>query len=400
MSKIVLFQNEENCSGCGACAAACPKQAIEMVPDSLGYLYPVIADEKCIGCGKCTGVCSQRSLILQAPIAACAAVGKQDEIVQNSASGGVFATLAHSVLEHGGLVSGAVMDCTQKGVDVYHILSDSKADIARMQGSKYVQSDALRCYQDICRAVKEGKNVLFSGTPCQTAAVKQLTGDPENLITMDVICHGVPPVQMLNDYIKLLGRRLGGRIEDFRFRDKSSPKPFTACIQVKKGKKCRNYYIRSRFLSVYQLFLDGAIYRESCHHCPYACGKRGTDLTVGDYWGIEKFHGEDMQAGKMPERKDWSCILANTEKGLNFLKQNEKRLLCFPTRAEWVAAGNRQLTKPSEKHPKREHILQTYQSKGYVAVEREFIRNNGGVARFYWRMLRELRCQKGKIKGK
>lgn len=391
METIVLFAEEKDCSGCGACAAVCPKQAIRMEPDGSDCLYPRIDGEKCVRCGKCLQVCGQKAPDLKEPKAAYAAVGRQEKIVKNSASGGVFATLAHSVLEQGGLVAGAVMDCGETGADVYHILSDRAEDVARMQGSKYVQSDALRCYQALCGAVREGKTVLFSGTPCQVAAVKGLTGDPANLLTVDIVCHGVPPVEMLSGFLRILQKRLGGRIEGFSFRDKSSPKPFTAKIQMKNGEKSRVFRLRSQYLSFYQHFLEGATYRESCYHCPYAGGKRGADLTIGDYWGIEKFHSEDLQAGKLPDRTDWSCILVNTKKGQEFLKRHEERLLCCPTRAQWVAATNRQLTEPSKKHPKRQKLLQAYQSGGYEAVEREFVRENGGRLRFAWRMRKQMR---------
>ena len=390
MDKIKLFSREKDCSGCGACAVVCPKQAITMTEDACGYLYPVIDTEKCIRCGKCQQSCGHGNSILQEPLLAFAAVGKQEEIVKNSTSGGVFATLAYQAVAQGWLTAGAVMDMGEKGAQVYHMLSGNGADIPRMQGSKYVQSNGYLCYQDVCRAVREGKNVLFSGTPCQVAAVKRLTGDPDNLLTVDIICHGVPPVRLMNDFLTVIGKRLGGKITDFTFRDKSAPKPFTARLQVKKGKKCWDYRMRAHFLSFYQHFLQGMTYRESCYHCPYAGMKRASDLTIGDYWQIEKHHKSDIDSGEMPNRKDWSCILVNTEKGRAFLEQCGQALLRIPTDKQWIAESNQQLRQPSLKNPKREKILGMYQAEGYRAVERMFIRDQGGRLRFFWRMLKTV----------
>lgn len=390
MDKIKLFSCEKDCSGCGACAVVCPKQAITMTEDACGYLYPVIDTEKCIRCGKCLQSCGHGNSILQEPLLAFAAVGKQEEIVKNSTSGGVFATLAYQAVAQGWLTAGAVMDMGEKGAQVYHMLSGNGADIPRMQGSKYVQSNGYLCYQDVCRAVRDGKNVLFSGTPCQVAAVKRLTGDPDNLLTVDIICHGVPPVRLMNDFLTVIGKRLGGKITDFTFRDKSAPKPFTARLQVKKGKNCWDYRMRAHFLSFYQHFLQGMTYRESCYHCPYAGMERASDLTIGDYWQIEKHHKSDIDSGKMPNRKDWSCILVNTEKGRAFLEQCGQALLHIPTDKRWIAESNQQLRQPSLKNPKRENILGMYQAEGYRAVERMFIRDQGGRLRFFWRMLKTV----------
>jgi len=390
MDKITLLRDQESCSGCGACAMVCPKQAITMTEDETGFRYPVIDHEKCIGCKKCLKICACQQSILWEPQKAYAAVGLQEDVVKSSASGGVFAALAHSVLEQGGLVAGAVMDCTKEGADVYHILSDSKADIARMQGSKYVQSDALRCYRDVCSAVKEGKKVLFSGTPCQVAAIRALTGDPDNLVTAELICHGVPSVKMLNAYLRVLGRHLGGSIESFCFRDKASPKTYTARIQVSRGRESRIYRLRPKHLSFYQHFLEGVNHRESCYSCPFAGMKRVADLTMGDYWGIEKFHSADIQAGTIPNRKDWSCVLINSEKGTAFLETVSDQLLLYPSKFQWIAENNHQLTAPTGKPSERDAVLQIFQKNGYGAVERKFIKDKGGILRFYWRLLRDI----------
>ncbi len=383
---ITLFQSPAVCCGCGACAVACPMDAITMMPDASGALYPVIRQEWCIACGQCLKTCSFLSPQGTEPLAAYGAVGQDGELVSGSASGGVFATLAKACIQQGGMAAGAVMDWGERGARVFHILSDSLSDIPEMQGSKYVQSRAYACYKNVIRALKTGKTVLFSGTPCQVQAIKALTGDPENLITADLVCHGVPPEEMLNGFCKLLGKRLGGRVEDFCFRDKNSPKSFTARIRIRKGRKTRIYRLRSGSLSFYQYFLEAESYRESCYSCPYASTSRVSDLTMGDYWGMEKYHAQELK--NQPDRKNWSCLLVNTQKGRSFLEQMGGELYLLPTQTAWVAQTNAQLTSPSQKGTRRETILETYAQGGYPAVEKLFIKDHGGSLRFRWRMFK------------
>lgn len=393
MKKITLFQDKAQCSGCGACLQVCPVNAISMKEDETGCLYPEIREDICIRCEKCMKACSYHTPELTQPQWAYAAVGLQEETIKNSASGGVFAMLAKACLEKGGLVAGAVMAIENGNVQVYHTLSENPEDIAKMQGSKYVHSQAWHCYQPIKDSLKNGKTVLFSGTPCQVAAVKKMTGNPENLITVDLICHGVPPIRWLEDFIGLTGRQLGGTITEFCFRDKAAPKPFTARMCVQKGKKKRIVRLRSSQLSYYQYFLESASYRENCYSCPYAVNQRVSDLTIGDYWGIEKIHGEDMQSGRMPQRRDWSCVIVNSEKGRRYLESHGKYLALWATEISSVAATNCQISAPSKKHPNREKLLAAYQKGGYRAVERMFVKTNGGCLRFWHRRRKALRGQ-------
>ena len=394
MGPITLVKHTQDCSACGACLVVCPVRAITMQSDVYGSNYPKIDENRCIGCGKCTSVCAYQASSSAEPFEAYAAVGKREELVRKSASGGIFASLAESFLLRGGMVAGAVMDIKDNEADVYHLLSKNAADISRMQGSKYVQSQAWRCYKDVQKALQAGEQVLFSGTPCQVAAIKKLTGDPDNLITIDLICHGVPPLRMLNDYLQILAKKFGGTIENLVFRDKSRGKQFCARMDVdgKKGKRC--IFLTPTYLSYYAYFLKGATYRENCYSCPYASLKRVSDLTIGDYWGIEQFHGEELGSEKTPNRKDWSCILINTDKGRLFLQQYKDNLFLMPTEASWVAEKNQQLNAPSIKNDRREKLLQAYAHKGYRAVESAFVKESGGWLRYYRRLIKNMHNNK------
>lgn len=357
--------------------------------DAYGFNYPHIDSALCISCEKCIQICrDQKEGTRNMPLAAYAARGTSKEMVENSSSGGVFAALAASCLHEKGFVAGAVMDCDNSHVDVYHILSESVRDLRRMQGSKYVQSEAWRSYEDIMDAVKTGKPVLFSGTPCQVDAVKRLTGDPDNLVTIDLICHGVPSQQMLNDYLNILEKYLLGSICGFTFRDKSIKKLFSARIDLR-GKR-RSVFVRSHDMSFYKLFLNGTIFRESCYCCPYASLERTSDITIGDYWGIEEYHNILLEQSDSLKLKDWSCVLVNTEKGKAFLDRYGNSLSLVATEVSWIQKKNQQLVKPSQKHKHRDEILSHYSTSGYWAIESRFIRENGGFLRFFLRMIKKL----------
>ena len=391
MQPITLVKDAAKCSACGACIAVCPKQAITMACDAYGAQYPVIDETLCIACGKCINACMfHKPMEKCAQVAAYAAAGKNDALIYKSASGGVFASLADSFRHSGGLVAGAVMDLQNSKAEVYHILSNEASDLFRMQGSKYVHSQAWKCYADVLQALKDGKTVLFSGLPCQVAAIKRLARNADRLFTMDLVCHGAPPLQLFNDFLPIIAKRFGGKIQQFAFRDKSCGKDYCARIELGRGGKGHRLYLRAPYLSYYQYFLDCTIFRESCYACPFASVERVSDLTIGDYWGVRQFHDEDIKSGSIPQRKEWSCILVNSQKGEDFLAQYGNDLLLYPTKVDWITQNNRQLRNPSQKSVYREEFLKQYAEFGYSAIEKDFIKKYGGRLRYYRRAVRDL----------
>jgi len=398
-ARINLVSDTSLCSGCGACMAACPKAAITMQESVDGCVYPVIDHESCIRCGRCLQICDfHQPVVLRVPLGAWAAAGRDDALVKRSASGGIFAAIAMRWIADGGMVAGAVMDMDEQGLQVYHLLSDKAEDVCRMQGSKYVQSDAWRCYADVAAALQAGRKVLFSGTPCQVAAIRRFTGDPEDLVTIDLICHGVPPVKMLKEYAGLLGKRFFGKVTNIVFRDKDVGKSFCARIEILRGKRESSLYLRSHDLSFYKLFLEGVNYRENCYHCPYAGLNRVGDLTIGDYWGVEKRHAHDFDSGRMQHRSDWSCVLANSERGCALLEDQED-LLLHPTKIEWVAQDNAQLNHPMRKPSSRNSMLAAWERGGYDAVEADFVRAQGGKTRYAIRLWKSRRRNNKTVKA-
>ena len=327
--KIILFDDKKNCCACGACMNVCPKDAIRMEEDEYGFLYPQIDETKCVQCGACKKVCAyQNGPKLFEPKQVFVAVSKNKNQLLNSASGGVFAAVATKILKDGGVVFGATLDFENGHANPHHIKIENQKQLTKLQGSKYVQSSIGITYKQTKDYLKKGRIVLFSGTPCQISGLYEYLGkEYNNLYTIDVICHGVPNAKFFDDYLQIeKQRRSADKIEDYAFRDKRKGWGMNGRITLAKGRKQKKVYIPARLNSYNTLFLDGMIYRENCYSCKYARRERCADLTIGDYWGIEKEHPELLKNNMYNEKEGISCILANTEKGIKTC-QNIKELL-------------------------------------------------------------------------
>lgn len=378
MNNTTPFQGKENCCGCGACACKCPQKAIKMQSDEYGFLYPAIKMELCISCGICKAVCPiQNSTILCTPQAAFAVQAKDEELLTRSSSGGAFATLAREILRNGGAVVGCAIDFTQEGAIPRHTLIFSEEELPRLQGSKYVQSIMGDIYHRVEMVLQSGKTVLFSRTPCEVDALQKYLGKAyTNLLTIDVICHGVPSSTMFADYVRLLEKRLCGKAIDFHFRDKLQGQNFTGSITVLNSSgNLRIHTLMGNRSSYYRLFLESQTYRNSCYYCKYAGNRRPSDITIGDYWGIEVQHPECLAAygGAIREEKGISCLLVNTPKGNSTIERlkNDAHIVC--SGHEQVAKENKQLQSPSQPHKNRKQIMEIYRKFGYSAVDAWFL---------------------------
>ena len=372
-NEIILFENKEQCCGCGACVSVCPKKAISMQEDSCGFKYPRIDDALCVGCGACKKVCSyQNEAECNHPMKGYVAVNTNKKQVNGSASGGVFAAVAEKVLKAGGKVYGAAYSF-DKQVTVNTIGIDQLEDLPKLQGSKYVQSNTENIFDDVKKAVLEGRRVLFSGTPCQVAALNKFLGRKyENILTVDIVCHGVPNQRFFNDYLDTL-KKDSNDISEFNFRDKNRGwEDYFIRFNTKSSRKCKD--IHCRISSFYEYFLKSYVCRENCYSCKFASLDRPADLTIGDYWGIAKQHPELFKEDKWFERKytGISCLLVNTEKGEQAIEACKEQLELVPSTVDKIAAGNGQLRQPTHRSEKREYIFELYRSKGYAAVENDF----------------------------
>lgn len=376
---INLFSDKKDCCGCGACMNICPKNAIVMEPDQAGFLYPIINNELCIECGACKKACNyQNEHRLNEPKRAFAAVNKNEKQLMLSASGGVFSAIATKILKEGGIVFGATLSFDNGYANPHHIGIESIDELPKLQGSKYVQSKIGETYKEAKQYLAEGRTVLFSGTPCQIAGLYgYLKEDHENLITVDVICHGVPNEKFFNGYLEEeKNRRKAKAVTGYSFRDKLKGWGMVGRIDLfKKDNSGYSVYIPARLESYFTLFLDGVIYRENCYSCKYASKYRSSDLTIGDYWGIEVEHPDLLKEGKFDEKKGISCVLANTRKGILLCENMNFLLNLEESTYEKMSKHNGQLIKPIKKGKGRSEILMIFESDGYAAVEKWFKKN-------------------------
>lgn len=338
----------KDCTGCGLCANQCPQKCIDMrAAGKLGHLYPNIDTSLCTDCGKCRKACpSLNETTLSSPTAAYAAWAIDTEEYKSSSSGGAASAMARHIIGKGGIVYGCAM---LPGVNVKHIRVDDEKDLHLLKGSKYVQSDIKEALSLIRDDVGSGRPVLFAGTPCQVAAVKKLFGaQPDNLFLVDLVCHGVPSVNLLRRHI--------GRIMPYRncrsvvFREANN---FCLKLIPLSGKHRTVYesYLRTERYKDFYLnsFIDGYTYRESCYRCRYACPERVGDITVGDFWGL----GKSVPANEIPDHPDGcSLIMPISAKGSSLVEEIKPQMNIFRRPVTEAVEGNGQLRRPMRKGPR------------------------------------------------
>ena len=378
---MIELGNKANCCGCGACVSVCPKQALTLCEDEDGFVYPVLDESLCIHCDCCSRVCAYQKKEPRGSQKETYAAAAEGIDISLSASGGIFAGLAKAVLDEGGVAFGSSLYCEAENLTIRHISINSPDDLPKLQGSKYVQSSIGETYKETKELLDCGRKVLFSGTPCQIAGLYGFLGkDYEGLYTVDIVCHGVPNVKMFQDYLKHEELKKGGRIVDFRFRDKSQGWKLYGKMTVEEsGGNRRDIRFEPEESSFYQMFLNGYTYRENCYSCPYAGEHRTADLTIGDFWGIEVVQPELLKenGGTLDEARGISCVIINTDKGREFLT-SVPGLQLFPSTFEKAQKYNGQLREPSKQKPEREKVLNLYK-KSYNSLEKWYRRRLSGI---------------------
>lgn len=381
----ILLDNKKDCAGCTLCAQLCPVKAISIEKDENGFIYPKIDNEKCLKCGMCKRNCMfQNNELLNKNISSYAFLFN-NSIIKESSSGGAFAALAMHFINNCGTVYGCALIKEDNNLVPKHIRIDSIDKISILQGSKYVMSDLNGVFKNISDDLKEGKEVLFCGTPCQVASIKKYLlikkANIEKLLTIDLICHGVPSYQFFQDYINFLNKKINGKIYNIKFRDKCDSWDLKGKIEYydKRGKnKIKSLYNNTS--SYYRLFLDGLIYRENCYNCKYAIKDRIGDITLGDFWGIEIEYPELLKKnnGKIDEKKGVSCVLINTNKGRKYFDLIKENSVCEKVSLEKIIKHNKQLNSPTKCNVKyRNKIFEAYNKSGYEGVEKLYIKTSG-----------------------
>lgn len=338
--KTVCEPNQ--CAGCMACLEACPKQAIS-IRDHLDAYNAEIDETLCIHCNACFQVCPQRQEEpLNAPLLWQQGWAENREVPENSSSGGVGAELIRSFLAN----HGKVCTCRFHDGGFFFDFVSSQEEIPQYVGSKYVKSNPEGIYSKIKSCLREGEKVLFIGLPCQVAAVRRFCGQRllQNLYTVDLICHGTPSPQLLEQYLRERGHSLQ-HLQNIQFRKKVD---YGLCID-------NTQIVPQRVQDLYMAaFLEGLNYTENCYFCKFARLERVSDLTIGDAWGSELPDEE--------KRKGISLILCQTEKGRQLLEAMHLHLL--PVDLQKAVQANTQLRRPTPMPKKRARFFALLQKTG------------------------------------
>jgi coenzyme F420-reducing hydrogenase beta subunit len=304
---------EDQCTACSACYSICTDKAIKLIENDEGFYYPNIETSFCTDCGKCDAICPELNKKNKVDLIQSVFYGwhRNENIRANSSSGGVFSALADYVIRNNGVVFGAIYNLKNK--KVCHISTD-EIDLSAIRKSKYVESYIGDSFLIVQNHLKKGTKVLFTGTPCQVAGLQAfLKHDYPNLILCDFICHGVPPMKLLNDHLKLLERKYKSEIVEINFR----PKTFGWSIQSLKCvfSNSSEYKKTSQFDGYFSAFLRNFALRKSCYKCRYSKNQHQSDITIADFWGYRKLDP------KINDEKGISLIFANTTKGESVINE-------------------------------------------------------------------------------
>ena len=380
LNKQILLKCEDECTGCGACIASCKFQAIEKKTTGFGAWVPEINYNLCVQCGLCASVCHKKISRQSCDKKAYIAYNKDLTLRMTSASGGVFSALAAYVIDHHGCVFGSEMKFVDGNAVVEHIMVTERKDLPRILGSKYVQSDCARAYIQAKKELRAGRVVLFSGCSCQINGLRNyLCGvDQSNLYTIDLVCHGVPDIELFNDYIKFLEKKNKGTIKNLYFRTKEIDKVTLELFVIFRNKIELNdkndediqLRIPLRESSYYRMFMMQESYRKACYQCPYASLDKPADITIGDYFEARDDYPE-LFVGDDAIDCNWglSCIISHNQKGEELLQTAIDYLYLKEVQPQVVQASHGNLHKPS-KHTKARYFLgMLYSVFGYRSIE-------------------------------
>lgn len=355
--------SKHDCCGCTACASICPKGCIAMQADEEGFCYPQIDEALCIDCGLCEKVCP----LLHKPdkhgiISVYGAKNIDDSVRFTSSSGGMFTLFANAVLQSGGTVFGAELD---DAFQVCHTSITNTGELFKLRGSKYVQSKMTGIFKKVRTLLNNGKKVLFSGTPCQIAGLKGfLMKDYENLTTVDVVCHGVPSAKVYNKYLQEIASDTGESITKVNFRDKANGWKqgetlfFTKTHRIGAPKRQETYM---------RLFLNNVSIRPSCGDCAFNNKRSLADVTIADYWGIDK------QFPEFDDDKGITLVLINTTKGKQLFDSIKDKTTYISTDFKKGAQYNLAVSKSLGLHPKRQYFFDNLENKTLKELEAEIL---------------------------
>lgn len=366
---MIALRDKSKCTGCTACAAVCPLHCIAMTPDEEGFRYPEIDRDRCVSCGQCEAVCPvDKPAGESEPAPAAYGVKAKDvELRLNSSSGGAFSLLAEGVLSRGGAVFGVAMAADCKSAR--HVMAESEGELAALRGSKYLQSDLEDTFRQVKKELEQ-RPVLFSGTPCQVDGLNAYLGQGyENLLTVEVICHGVPTPKLWRKYMEAQANKSGGEIVKAEFRHKKCGwHIFGSRLENSNRKVLYSTLRKDPFI---QMFLRNLCLRPSCYQCPSKGLERTADLTIADFWGIENV------APELDDDKGTSLVLAHSENG-------QKALEAVLDKTDWrqvdcaaALRGNQAMLHSAERPEKRDAFMADMDKLPFADLAKKYVSRSG-----------------------
>lgn len=357
---MIEICEKNKCKSCGLCIGLCPKKAISFTCSDDGEQKIQINQDLCIDCMICKKNCPEANNIDYSPIKICyAGAAKSTEVYKKTSSGGIATLLTKKILQSKGVVYGAVI----KNGEVEHVRIDNLKKLYLLSGSKYVRSNLAQAVHEIKEDLKNKKIVLFIGTPCQVSAVKKLDKNSGNLLTVDLVCHGTPP---FNQFKKNLNENGVHNIStlNYVFRDKG----MNLTVKDKNNIVYKKAWWEDYY---YSAFMCGLNYYESCYSCQYAQNDRIGDITLGDFWGINR----NTLISDLKKFKYLSLILINTQKGIDLFENIKEDIVYQEREINEAVQGNAQLREPSTRHQDRDRFLKEYRQKGMkYAVKKTGVR--------------------------
>jgi coenzyme F420-reducing hydrogenase beta subunit len=352
--------NKLKCCGCGSCELICPKNSIKMEYDNEGFIYPVLDKESCIECGLCKTHCPIiNESKNKTAISTYGLIHIDKCITDDSASGGAFTALAEYILSQDGIVFGCAFN---ENIEAVTISVENNKDLHLLRGSKYVQCNTDKQYYNIKMNLENNRQVLYCSTPCQIAGLKAyLKKDYDNLLLIDLFCHGAPSPMLFKKYIEWLGKKHKSKITEYSFRDK------------KYGWGTMGHYNTDQEFKLYDSdpyyfsFIMGKTYRPVCYECKYATSLRTGDITIGDFWGVENNHPE------VTTNNGVSAILINTVKGMTVLESIKDQVHLFDTTFDNIAKYNPQLIHPAEKPIQRDIIYSHFNKWTFNRLAKKYL---------------------------
>lgn len=345
---MITINNKKDCMGCHACSNICPKQCIHMKSDIEGFWYPDVDYDKCIKCVLCIKVCPIiNKTIVQNEPKAYACMNKSEPVRLESSSGGIFTLIAEQVIDNGGIVFGAGFN---ENFGVEHSYIETKEELDKFRGSKYVQSKIGDTYAQVKDFLKQERKVLFTGTPCQIGGLRSYLGQTyDNLFCIDIVCHGVPSPKLWKKYISYMENSTGSPTRRIAFRLKNEGwKRFSVSFLFNNDTEYRQTIDKDLYMKA---FLKDVCLRPSCYACEFKTLHRESDITLADFWGIQNVLPE------MDDGKGTSLIFVNSDNGQSILEEIKDDILYKEVDINQAVKYNSAAIKSVGYNPKRDSFF-------------------------------------------